>query len=98
MTGTGGIKTCSGGPVACASQVDLEYYNEFSSRWMTTGTKSQAQCAPPLRSSTAAANCIHHSDDDTLPYRTTTYGTFVSAGGGHASGVANSPVLYLACV
>lgn len=30
MTGTGGIRTCSGGPVACTSEVDLGCYDDFS--------------------------------------------------------------------
>ncbi len=30
MTGTGGLSSCSGGPVACTSEADLEYYNNFS--------------------------------------------------------------------
>uniref|UniRef100_UPI003F494C28 hypothetical protein n=1 Tax=Streptomyces achromogenes TaxID=67255 RepID=UPI003F494C28 len=98
MTGTGGIKTCSGGPVACTSEADLEVYNDFSNMWMTTGTSRQSQCAPPLRSSTAAATCVHHSGDPTHAFRTTTVGTLVSAGGSHGSGTANSPVLYVACV
>lgn len=50
MTGTGGIKTCSGGPVACTSEVDLEFYNDFSNMWYTAGTAHQSKCAPPLRS------------------------------------------------
>ncbi|WBO69730.1 hypothetical protein [Streptomyces camelliae] len=98
MTGTGGIKTCSGGPVACTSEVDLELYNDFSNQWMTIGTARQSKCAPPLRSSTAAATCEHHSGDPTHAFRTTTYGTLVSSGGSAGGGTANSPVLYLACV
>ncbi|MFD9285174.1 hypothetical protein ACFWD7_49620 [Streptomyces mirabilis] len=98
MTGTGGIKTCSGGPVACTSEVDLELYNDFSNQWMTTGTAHQSKCAPPLRSSTAAATCEHHSGDPTHAFRTTAYGTLVSSGSSAGSGTANSPVLYLACV
>lgn len=38
-------------------------------------------CAPPLRSSTAAATCEHHSGDPTHSFRTTTYGTLVSSSG-----------------
>jgi hypothetical protein len=97
MTGTGGIKTCSGGPVACTSEVDLEFYNAFSSRWMTAGTARQTKCAPPLRSSTAAATCVNHPDDPKVAWRTTTIGTLVSSGGSAGSGVANSPVLYVPC-
>ncbi len=98
MAGTGGIKTCSGGPVASTSEVDLELYNEFSNRWMTIGTARQPQCAPPLRSSTAAQDCVHHPGDPTAACRITTYGTMVSKGGSHGSGMANSPVLYVSCV
>ncbi|GAA3774573.1 hypothetical protein GCM10022403_006840 [Streptomyces coacervatus] len=97
MTGTGGIATCSGGPAACTSEVDLEVYNDFSNRWMTTATKSQHKCAPPLRSATAAADCIHHSGDATHALRTSTLGTVVSSSGHTASGTAYSDVLYLAC-
>ncbi|MEV7713138.1 hypothetical protein [Streptomyces sp. NPDC088270] len=98
MTGTGGISTCSGGPVACTSEVDLELYNNFSNQWMTTGTAHQSKCAPPLRSSTAAANCVHHADDPNYAFRTSTLGTLVSSSGQAGSGTAYSPVLYVPCV
>jgi len=97
MTGTGGIKTCSGGPVACTSEVDLEYYNDFSNMWYTAGTRRQTQCAPPLRSSTAPADCVNHPGDPNVAWRTSTYGTMVSSGGSAGSGTANSPVLYVPC-
>ncbi|MET8138282.1 hypothetical protein ABZV24_41460 [Streptomyces sp. NPDC005251] len=97
MTGTGGIKTCSGGPVACTSEVDLEFYNDFSSRWMTAGTARQSKCAPPLRSSTTATTCVNRPGDPNVAWRTSTVGTLVSAGGSHGTGTANSPVLYVPC-
>ncbi|WP_189957567.1 hypothetical protein [Streptomyces alanosinicus] len=98
MTGTGGIRTCSGGPVACTSEVDLEFYNNFSSMWMTAGTARQSKCAPPLRSSTAGSNCVHHPGDPNVAWRTTTIGTFVAPNGASAGGTGNSPVLYVPCV
>lgn len=97
MTGTGGISTCSGGPVACTSEVDLEYYNDFSNMWYTTGTARQTKCAPPLRSSTAAATCVNHPGDPRRAFRTTTYGTLVSSGGSTGSGTAHSDILYVRC-
>jgi hypothetical protein len=98
MTGTGGIKSCDGGPVACTSEVDLEYYDNFSSMWYTAGTARQSLCAPPLRSSTAAATCVSHPGDPNVAWRSTTYGTLVSSGGSAGSGTANSPGLYVPCV
>ncbi|GGM06406.1 hypothetical protein GCM10010129_57780 [Streptomyces fumigatiscleroticus] len=98
MTGTGGIKTCSGGPVACTSEVDLEFYNEYSRMWMTAGTARQSLCAPPLRSSTAAATCVNHPGDPNVAWRTTTVGTLVSKGGSVGGATPISPVLYVPCV
>lgn len=98
MTGTGGIETCSGGPAACTSEADLEAYNDFSRMWMTIGTSRQTKCAPPLRSSTAAATCVNHSGDPRRAFRTTTVGTVVSTSGGTAHGTAYSDVLYVPCV
>ncbi|WP_405467598.1 hypothetical protein [Streptomyces canus] len=98
MTGTGGIKTCSGGPVACTSEADFEVYNDFSRMWMTIGTSRQTKCAPPLRSSTAAATCVNHPGDPNRAFRTTTVGTLVSAGGSAGSGTAHSNVLCVPCV
>jgi hypothetical protein len=97
MTGTGGIKTCSGGPVACTSEVDLEFYNDFSNLWMTAGTARQSKCAPPLRSSTAAATCVNRPGDPKVAWRTSAVGTLVSSGGSHGSGTAHSDVLYVPC-
>ncbi|MFK0261419.1 hypothetical protein ACIQU1_08820 [Streptomyces angustmyceticus] len=97
MTGTGGISTCTGGPVACTSEVDLQFYNNFSHQWMTAGTKRQSKCAPPLRSSTAAATCVNHPGDPKVAWRTSTVGTLVSSRGTHGSGTANGPVLYVPC-
>ncbi len=97
MTGTGGIKTCSGGPVACTSEADLEYYNEFSSMWYTAGTSRQTKCAPPLWSSTAASTCENRPGDPNVAWRTTTVGTLVSSGGSAGSGTVHSPVLYVPC-
>lgn len=96
MTGTGGIKTCSGGPVACTSEADLEFCNDFSDLWMTAGTSRQTKCAPQLRSSTAAAT-ENRPGDPNVAWRTTTVGTLVSSGGSHGSGTVHSPVLYVPC-
>lgn len=97
MTGTGGIESCSGGPVACTSEVDLEYYDDFSSMWLTAGTARQSLCAPPLRSSTASASCVNRPGDPNRARRTTTYGTLVSSGGSAGGGTVNSLVLYVPC-
>lgn len=97
MTGTGGIKTCSGGPVACTSESDLEFYNDFSNMWLTAATSRQTKCAPPLRSSTASATCVNHPGDPNVAWRTTTVGTLVSSSGAAGGGTANSPVLYVPC-
>ncbi|MFB7936951.1 hypothetical protein [Streptomyces sp. NPDC056049] len=98
MTGTGGIKSCTGGPVACSSEVDLEFYNNFSRMWMTAGTSSrQFLCAPPLRSTTAAATCIYQPGDPTVAWRTSTLGSMVNASGASTTATAYSPILYIAC-
>ncbi|MFF5435424.1 hypothetical protein ACFY5K_36200 [Streptomyces griseofuscus] len=97
MTGTGGIKTCVGAPAACNSESDLEFYNDFSRMWMTAATSRQSQCAPPLRSSTAAATCVNHPGDPSVGWRTMTIGTLVSSGGQVGSGDAESPVLFVSC-
>lgn len=83
--------------MTCTSEVDLEYYSNTSSQWYTTGTARQSLCAPPLRSSTAAATCVNHPDDPSRAFRTTTYGTLVSSSGSHASGTVYSDVLYVPC-
>lgn len=97
MTGTGGIKTCSGGPVACTSEVDLEFYNDFSDLWMTAATSRQYLCAPPLRSSTSAATCVNHPGDPKVGWRTTTVGTFVNTSGSVGGASPESPVLWVPC-
>ncbi|RRQ72647.1 hypothetical protein CQW39_31510 [Streptomyces griseofuscus] len=97
MTGTGGIKTCVGAPAACHSESDLEFYNNFSRMWMTAATSRQAQCAPPLRSSTAAATRVNHPGDLGVGWRTMTIGTPVSSGGQVGGGDAESLVLFVSC-
>ncbi|MEU6387583.1 hypothetical protein ABZ847_28950 [Streptomyces bauhiniae] len=97
MTGTGGIKTCSGGPVACTSETDLEFYNDFSRMWMTAATSRQSRCAPPLRSTTAAATCVNHPGDPNLGWRTVTIGTLVKSDGQVGHGKADGTVLYVPC-
>lgn len=84
--------------MACTSEVDLQLDNDCSNHWTTMGTARQSKCAPPLRSSTAAATGEHHCGDPTHAFRTTTYGTLVGSGGSAGSGSAQGPVLYLACV
>ncbi|MFD9794200.1 hypothetical protein ACFWXK_24990 [Streptomyces sp. NPDC059070] len=97
MTGVGGIKMCSGGPVACTSEVDLEFYNEFSRMWMTSGTSRQHMCAPPARTSTSTGTCVSHPNDPKVGWRTSTAGSFVNKDGQVGTGSTNSPVLYIPC-
>ncbi len=98
MTGTGGFESCSGGPAACNSEVDLEFYNNFSGMWMTAATSArQYKCAPPLRSTTAKGTCTNHPGDPNVGWRTATLGTIVSTNGSSDSRTAYSPVLYVPC-
>ncbi|MEU9859101.1 hypothetical protein [Streptomyces sp. NPDC047974] len=98
MTGTGGIKSCEGAPAACSSEVDLEFYNNFSRMWMTAASSArQFMCAPPLRTTSASATCTNHPGDPTVAWRTTTLGSVVSAQGQAGTATAYSPILYIAC-
>lgn len=99
ITGTGGISACAGGtPSACNSEVDVQFYNKYSSQWMTGGSgPRQTLCPPPLRSSSASATCTNHPGDPNTAWRTVTVGSIVSSGGTD-SGTAYSAVLYVPCV
>ncbi|MFJ4715154.1 hypothetical protein [Streptomyces sp. NPDC088785] len=97
MTGVGGIKTCSGGPVACSSEADLEFYNNFSNMWMTAATSRQHNCAPPARTSTSTATCVSHSGDPKVSWRTSTVGSFVASDGRVGTGAVNSSLLSIGC-
>ncbi|MGX9923552.1 hypothetical protein ACWIG4_27300 [Streptomyces sp. NPDC002248] len=98
MTGTGGISACAGTVATCASEVDIEFYNNFSSRWMTAGTSTrQTKCAPPLRSTTARTTCTNHPGDPNVAWRTTTVGSMVDQEGQVGTKTAYSNVLYVPC-
>ncbi|GAA0906233.1 hypothetical protein GCM10009574_098450 [Streptomyces asiaticus] len=100
VTGTGGISSCAGGtPASCNSEVDVEFYNNYSNQWMTGGSgPRQTKCPPPLRSSSASATCTDKPGDPNTGWRTVTVGTIVSPNGSHDSGTAYSSVLYVPCV
>ncbi|MDN3057047.1 hypothetical protein PH213_21365 [Streptomyces sp. SRF1] len=100
VTGTGGISSCAGGtPASCNSEVDVEFYNNYSNQWMTGGSgPRQTKCPPPLRSSSASATCTNKPGDPNTGWRTVTVGTIVSPNGSHDSGTAYSSVLYVPCV
>ncbi|MDX3587643.1 hypothetical protein [Streptomyces europaeiscabiei] len=100
ITGVGGIRSCAGGtPASCNSEPSVEFYNDFSNRWMEGGPgRRQHLCPPPLRSTTAAATCTNHPGDRNTAWRTVTIGTIVSPNGDRDSGTAYSSVLYVPCV
>jgi hypothetical protein len=99
ITGTGGISSCTGGsPASCNSEVDVEFYNNYSGTWMTGGSgPRQYSCPPPLRSSSASATCESHPGDPNTAWRSFTLGTIVAYGGGTSTGRAYSSVLYVPC-
>lgn len=58
ITGTGGIKTCSGAPAACTSETDVEFYNEFARTWMTAGANARRRCVLRPRRRSARARPV----------------------------------------
>jgi hypothetical protein len=97
ITGTGGFKSCSVPPVACAFDVTLQLYLPGPGTWADAAESGRKYlCPPPLRSASASVR-----DCEIQPvqyaYRTQTTGS-ISDEDGHASGVAYSPILYLSCL
>ncbi|MEV8529270.1 hypothetical protein AB0451_34870 [Streptomyces sp. NPDC052000] len=97
VTGTGGISSCTPhAPYSCSSDVDLEFYNEYSSRWMTGATSPrQYSCPPPARWTTAATTCVSQPADRQIAWRSVAVGSIVY--GTTSTKEAYSAVLYVPC-
>lgn len=97
ITGTGGIKSCSGDPVTCIHEVTLEVY--LTPGWTPAASSGPPKggCPPPARSSiTHNYDCEHQPT--TYSYRTETLGSMVDAEGQHDSHPSAGAVLNVACL
>lgn len=97
VTGTGGIKSCTGDPVSCTHEVTLEVY--LTPGWTPAASSGPPVpgCPPPARSSiTHNYNCKLQSSQ--YSYRTETLGTLVDAEGQTDSHPYVGAVLNVSCL
>ena len=99
ITGTGGIVSCTGTPVAtCSSEAVLEVYLTGPQTWVAAGPDvRQGQCPPPARSSSSSVrNC--EDQPQKYSYRTETIASVVDTNGQTAGGTLYSDQLNIACL
>lgn len=97
VTGTGGLKSCTGDVVSCTHEVTLEVY--LTPGWTPAASSGPPKpgCPPPARSSiTHNYNCTHQPV--TYSYKTETLGSMVDAERGSDSHYYGSSVLNVACL